>query len=205
VDQAILNQVKAQFPEARVAHTFASTEAGVGFDVNDGLMGFAPELLTANPKVDMKVEDGTLRIRSNRAAGRYLGENSPVLKDDEGFVDTGDTVELRGGRYFFTGRRDGVINVGGYKVHPEEVEAVINRHPVVAMSLVKAKRSSITGALVTADVVLKSSKYDAAETDRQNILEFCRTELEPHKVPAVINIVSALAIGESGKLVRRSA
>ena len=52
------------------------------------------------------------------------------------------------------GRRGGVINVGGLKVHPEEVEAVINAHPWVRMSLVKARRNPITGAVVTADVVL---------------------------------------------------
>ncbi len=163
VDQAILNQVRAQYPMARVDHTFASTEAGVGFYVSDGLMGFPPEILESNPLIEMKVQDGTLRIRSNRTATRYLGENTPVLKDSEGFVDTGDTIETRDGRCYFTGRRDGIINVGGRKVHPEEVEAVINRHPGVAMSLVRAKKNPITGALVIADVVLKpeSSKNGA--------------------------------------------
>jgi len=204
VDQAILNQVKLQYPHARVAHTFASTEAGVGFYVDDGLMGFPPQLLTQNPRVEMKVQDGTLRIRSTRTASRYLGADSPALKEADGFVDTGDTVELRQGRFYFTGRRDGVINVGGHKVHPEEVEAVINRHPVVAMSLVKAKKNPITGALVIADVVLKTSG-EGSESPQQDILRYCRTELDPHKVPIAINIVSMLAIGDSGKLVRRNA
>jgi acyl-coenzyme A synthetase/AMP-(fatty) acid ligase len=204
VDQAILNQVKLQYPQARVAHTFASTEAGVGFNVDDGLMGFPPQLLTQNPRVEMKVQDGTLRIRSTRTASRYLGADSPALKDADGFVDTGDTVELRGARYYFTGRRDGAINVGGYKVHPEEVEATINRHPVVAMSLVKAKKNPITGALVIADVVLKANGHKDSDA-LQDILRFCRAELDPHKVPAAINIVPMLAIGDSGKLVRRHA
>jgi acyl-coenzyme A synthetase/AMP-(fatty) acid ligase len=205
VDQAILNQVQAQYPHARVAHTFASTEAGVGFNVNDGLMGFPAEILASNPLIDMKVKDGTLRIRSTRTAVRYLGEDSPVLKDAEGFVDTGDTLELRDGRYYFTGRRDGTINVGGYKVHPEEVEAVINRHPVVAMSLVKAKKNPITGALVVADVVLKTTPIEGSpDPVQRDILQFCRGELAPHMVPTVINIVPMLAVGESGKLVRRA-
>lgn len=206
VDQAILNQVKAQYPLARIEHTFASTEAGVGFNVSDGLMGFPPELLTRNPKVEMKIEDGTLKIRSTRTATRYLGAESPVLKDATEFVDTGDTVELRDGRYYFTGRRDGTINVGGFKVHPEEVEAVINRHPQVAMSLVKAKKSPITGALVVADVVLNTlPNADPPESLRKGILEFCSAELDAHKVPVSINIVPMLTIGESGKLVRRHA
>ena len=78
------------------------------------------------------------------------------MLSDDGFVDTHDMVELRGDRYYFVGRRDGIINVGGLKVHPEEVEAVINRHPSVQMSLVHGRKSPITGALVVADVVVKS-------------------------------------------------
>jgi len=206
VDQAILNQVQSQYPRAKVAHTFASTEGGVGFNVNDGLMGFPADVLGANPLIEMKVKDGTLRVRSSRTAFRYLGANSPILKDADGFVDTGDTLDLRDGRYYFTGRRDGIINVGGFKVHPEEVEAVINRHPVVAMSLVKAKKNPITGALVVADVVLKAMTVDnGAGAQQSDILKFCRSELDPHKVPTVINIVPMLTIGESGKLVRRHA
>jgi acyl-coenzyme A synthetase/AMP-(fatty) acid ligase len=209
VDQAVLNQVKAQYPQARVVHTFASTEAGVGFYVNDGLMGFPPELLHQNPRVDMKVEDGTLRIRSTRAAQRYLGADSPALRKADGFVDTGDTVELRDGRYYFAGRRDGTINVGGFKIRPEEVEAVLNRHPLVAMSLVKAKKSPLVGALVVADVVLKSTPGEAARENApaiaREIQQFCRAELDAHKIPTSIDIVPMLAIGESGKLVRRNA
>ena len=64
-------------------------------------------------------------------------------------------VELRGDRYHFVGRRGGVINVGGLKVHPEEIEAVINRHPAVRMSLVRGRRNPITGAIVVAEVVLQ--------------------------------------------------
>jgi acyl-coenzyme A synthetase/AMP-(fatty) acid ligase len=206
VDQAILNQVQAHYPHASVAHTFASTEAGVGFNVNDGLMGFPPQVLTANPLIEMKVDDGTLRIRSTRTAVRYLAADSPVLKDADGFVDTGDTIELRNGRYYFTGRRDGTINVGGFKVHPEEVEAVINRHPVVAMSLVKAKKNPITGSLVVAEVVLKTMPQNGgSDALLRDIQQFCRAELDSHKVPAAINIVPMLTIGQSGKLVRRHA
>jgi acyl-coenzyme A synthetase/AMP-(fatty) acid ligase len=205
VDQAILNQVKAQYPQAQVAHTFASTEAGVGFNVDDGLMGFPAEILASNPLIEMKVKDDTLRIRSTRTAFRYLAADSPVLKDPDGFVDTGDTLELRDGRYYFTGRRDGTINVGGYKVHPEEVEAVINRHPGVVMSLVKAKKNPITGELVIADVVPKRTEPTGSPAIERDILQFCRAELDPRKVPAAINIVPMLAIGQSGKLVRRNA
>ena len=148
-DQAILDQLKRAFPAAQVAHAFASTEAGVAFDVRDGLAGFPAALLTdASGQAQMRVVDGALQIRSARTAARYLGERARALRQADEFVDTGDMVERRGNRYYFTGRREGVINVGGQKVFPEEVEAVINAHPAVRMSRVWARPSPITGAVV---------------------------------------------------------
>ena len=214
-DQAILNQLKSQYPEARVSHAFASTEAGVAFAVNDGCMGFAERVLTDTPKVEMKVEEDTLRVRSGRTASGYLasgdagggdGAGVPELRDGDGFVDTGDAVELRAGRYYFVGRRDGAINVGGLKVHPEEIEMVLNRHTQVSMSLVRAKKSAIMGTLVVADVVLTAeSNGDNPQALQRDVLQFCRGQLAPYKVPAVINIVPRLAIAETGKLVRQNA
>jgi len=204
-DQAILSQLQASYPPARVAHAFASTEAGVAFDVNDGLAGFPARFIGKNGDVEMKVEDDSLRIRSSRTASRYIGPGSNSLKDEDGFVDTGDMVELLDDRYYFVGRRDGIINVGGLKVHPEEVEAVINRHPRVQMSLVRTRRNPITGALVVADVVLGKIPDGAtgpASRLQSEILQWCRDMLPRHKVPAVINIVPVLSVEATGKLER---
>jgi acyl-coenzyme A synthetase/AMP-(fatty) acid ligase len=205
-DQAILNSLRSFYPGAEISHAFATTEAGVAFDVRDTLSGFPAGMLTGTSGVDLKVVDTTLRIRSSRTAERYLGENPPVLKDADGFVDTGDVLELRDGRYHFQGRRDGVINVGGLKVHPEEIEAVLNRHPQVRLSLVKMKKNPITGALVVADVLLKdpsSLEGEQAGELQHTIKQFCRESLAPHKVPTAISFVPALAISETGKLARR--
>jgi acyl-coenzyme A synthetase/AMP-(fatty) acid ligase len=205
-DQSVLNSLRSFYPDAEISHAFATTEAGVAFDVRDGLSGFPAGMLTGTSGVDLKVVDATLRIRSGRTAVRYLGEDPPALKDAEGFVDTGDVLELGDGRYHFRGRRGGVINVGGMKVYPEEVEAVLNRHPQVRLSLVKAKKNPITGALVAADVVLKDTATPEGEQARelqQTIKQFCRESLAPHKVPAAIRFVSGLAMSETGKLVRR--
>ncbi len=206
-DQTILNNLRSQYPQARIAHAFASTEAGVAFDVNDGVAGFPANVIEGTPHVEMKVENRSLKIRSDRNAIRYIGD-SHILKDADGFVDTGDIIELRDDRYYFVGRRDGVINVGGLKVYPEEVEAVINRHAEVQVSLVRTKKNPITGALVVADVVLKaapqSADHDVCEL-KHNILLLCRETLSAHKVPAVINFVPALPVDETGKLARRHA
>jgi acyl-coenzyme A synthetase/AMP-(fatty) acid ligase len=201
-DQAILDGLRAAFPQAGVSHAFASTEAGVAFEVSDGLAGFpAAYVGETRDGVEMKVEGGSLRIRSPRTASRYIGNETP-LADKDGFVDNGDMVEHRGDRYVFTGRRGGIINIGGQKVHPEEIEAVINRHPQVRMSLVHGRRSPITGAVVVADVVLKSAGNDAEDV-KGDILTLCRDALPRHKVPAAISIVPALDVAASGKLARR--
>ena len=208
-DQGILNALRSFYPNARVGHAFASTEAGVGFEVDDGLEGFPASMVGASGDVQIKVDNGSLRIRSARNAVRYLGEDPSTLTDDEGFVDTGDMVERRGDRYYFLGRRNGVINVGGLKVYPEEVEATINRHPAVRMSMVRSTRSSITGSLVVADVVLKEEPGRRGACDeivdfKREILQICHDSLLPHKVPATIRFVPALEMAAAGKMARHA-
>jgi acyl-coenzyme A synthetase/AMP-(fatty) acid ligase len=207
-DQSILDNLRSFYPQASVAHAFASTEAGVAFDVRDGLEGFPANLIGRRPgEVEMKVEDGSLRIRSSRTAGRYIGYGRD-LADANGFVDTGDLIELRGGRYYFVGRRDGTINIGGHKVHPEEVEGVINRHPQVQMSLVRPRKNPLLGALAVADIVLEAGSENEAEGNRKlenEILAMCREALPRHKVPATIKFVDELEVAASGKMVRHHA
>jgi acyl-CoA synthetase (AMP-forming)/AMP-acid ligase II len=210
-DQGLLDQLRATYPDANIAHAFASTEAGVAFDVTDGRAGFPAEYVDApRDGIQMKIEDGTLRIRSHRTAARYLGSGPGVLSGEDGFVDTGDLVELKDGRYYFRGRRGGVINVGGMKVYPEEVEGVLNADPRVRMSLVRPKRNPITGAIVVAEVVLEDSVGAAldppqAEHIKNDLLEACRRALPAHKVPARLSFVQGLKVSAAGKLVRSDA
>jgi len=206
-DQAVLDSLRAAFPDATIGHAYASTEAGVVFDVNDGLAGFPTNYVgTERDGVTMKILDGTLRIRSCGAAKGYLG-GEPLL-DAAGFVDSGDIIEQHGERFYFAGRKGGIINIGGLKVHPEEIEAVINRHPCVRMSLVRGRQNPVTGSIVVADVVLKGEKQAPDKSPQQialkdDILKLCRETLPRHKVPAAISFVSALEVAATGKLVRR--
>jgi len=205
-DQAVLDALNSAFPEASIGHAYASTEAGVGFAVNDGLEGFPAGMIGKGCNgVEMKIEDGSLRIRSTRTADAYVGRNAAALTDSDGFVDTGDMIELRGHRYYFRGRRGGIINIGGLKVHPEEIEAVINRQAEVRMSRAKSRRSPITGAIVVADVVLADSCSAGNAEIRENIIADCRASLAPHKVPAVIKFVASLELTAAGKLARHDA
>jgi acyl-coenzyme A synthetase/AMP-(fatty) acid ligase len=206
-DQAVLDGLSAAFPAASIGHAYASTEAGVGFAVHDGREGFPAGIVGVDRDgVEMKVEDGSLRIRSRRTAHAYIGRAASALSGADGFVDTGDMVELRGDRYHFVGRRGGIINIGGLKVHPEEIEAVVNRQPEVRMARAKSRRSPITGAIVVVDVILaEDADPGLIDQIRAKIMVDCKASLAPHKVPAVIKFVPSLDITAAGKLARHDA
>jgi acyl-CoA synthetase (AMP-forming)/AMP-acid ligase II len=205
VDQAVLDSLAIAYPDADIAHAYASTEAGVGFEVSDALAGFPAEIVGSPGEVDIRVKDGMLYLRSSRTAVRYLGDHA-ALRDDDGFVGTGDMVDIRNERYHFVGRRQGIINVGGQKVHPEEVEAIIHQQPFVRMARVCGRRNPITGAVVVAEILVDPSiDQDCYPAIRTAIVNACRTSLPPHKVPTLVRIVSCFELSEAGKISRSNA
>ena len=201
-DQAILDSLARTFPGSDIAHAFASTEAGVAFDVRDGKAGFPASVIEgADGKAEVRVVNGTLHVRSSRTSSGYINGR---LSGSDGFVDTGDLVERRGDRYYFLGRREGVINVGGQKVFPEEVEDVIAQHPAIQMARVWARKNPITGAVVAADVVLRAGTNADFEYVRAELVQHCRSRLPRWKLPATIRRVSSIELNASGKVARRA-
>ena len=200
-DDAILRSLRAAYPKARIEHAYASTEAGVVFSVGDEKAGFPAAWLERTGDVGMKIEGGVLHVRGRGRALRFLSPAAAVLADADGFVDTGDMVERRGDRIVFVGRRGGVINVGGAKVHPEEVEAALNEHGAVRASYVFARRNPIVGSLVVADIVLRDPTEPPAGLE-QSILEACRARLPAYMTPAKLRFVANLPMTDGGKLSR---
>jgi acyl-coenzyme A synthetase/AMP-(fatty) acid ligase len=200
-DEAILSGVAAAFPAARVEHAYASTEAGVVFAVSDGRPGFPAAWLERPGAIELRLVDGALHVKAPGQALALLGSDAPALADADGFVDTGDMIAVRGDRCYFVGRRGGVINVGGAKVHPEEVEAVLNSLDCVRAARVFAKSSPITGALVAAEIVLHDAAKPGRELER-DIIAAARERLPAHMAPARIRFVDELPMTEAGKLRR---
>ena len=200
-DDGVLAGLAAAYPQARIEHAYASTEAGVVFSVADGRAGFPVDWLTRSGAVELKLVDGALRVRSSRRALRLLGLGAPALTDADGFVDTGDMIALRDGRGYFVGRRNGVINVGGVKVHPEEVEAALNSLASVRAARVFARPSPITGAIVAAEIVLSDPTAAGRELERE-IIAAARQRLPAHMAPARIRFVADLPMTDAGKLRR---
>lgn len=199
-DDTILRHLATAFPRARISHVYASTEAGVGFSVKDGRAGFPIEYLESPPSgVALRVIDGILEIASHAVNPGYLGNSGTFARD--GWVHTGDRVDVIDDRVRFVGRANGVINVGGDKVHPEVVEHALLSHPAVSMARVSGKANPIMGSLVVADIVPAG---DVSETLEIELQSFLREKLDRHMVPAMIRIVSSLDYGPAGKVSRTS-
>jgi acyl-coenzyme A synthetase/AMP-(fatty) acid ligase len=111
-------------------------------------------------------------------------------------------VEQRDDRVYFIGRDSGSINVGGNKVIPEEVEAVIREVDGVAEVVVKPQNSGIIGQLVLAEVQLLDEVSDKKNL-KQKIILHCRAHLEKFKVPALVKFVAEIKNNPTGKLNRK--
>jgi acyl-CoA synthetase (AMP-forming)/AMP-acid ligase II len=185
-DQPILNALKSRYPLARLTQIYASTEAGVVFSVHDEKPGFPAAWLregTRNRKLRIS-EDDTLEITCASATG------------EETWIDTGDVVERVGERVFFRGRKSGLINVGGNKVYPEELETTLNSLEGVASVLVSARNSSLMGSLLEVQIVPTAS---APEDLVELVRLYCRQFLPRYKQPAFIKIVNELPTNATGK------
>jgi len=199
-DGVILSALARAYPSARVVHIYASTEAGTAFSVRDGRPGFPLSYLQDAPgSVRLKVIDGRLFVRTRNTRATYLNRQE-AFADAEGFVDTGDRVEIDGDRCLFLGRENGAINVGGNKVYPEEVEHVLLAHPAVDLARVSARKSPITGQLVVAEVVATPGADPSALPAALKV--WCADRLPHWKRPAMIRVVAHLPASAGGKVDR---
>ena len=200
-EQAILDSLKFKYPLAKIHHIYASTEAGVGFAVKDGIMGFPLSDMNSE-QLKMKIVEGNLWIKSNRGAKSILSGNLNI--DEFGYMDTGDEVKVVDERVIFIGRSSGAINVGGNKVMPEEIEKVLNSYEHIAQSRVAAKQNSLLGSLVVAEVRLEHDIALDKKVMKTKILEFCRAHLDDYKIPALIKFVTNIPVNDTGKIIRKS-
>lgn len=189
VDQPILDRLAGLYPQARIRHIYASSEAGAAIVVTDGKAGFDAALLDrAGGTIGLKVEEGHLFIRS------------PYANKDgaEDWVDTGDLVEIREGRVFFCGRAGNqMINVGGQKAFPVDIEAHLMTHPDVVWARVTARRAPLVGHLPVAQVVLRR----AADPDRDEALltAHCAGRLADYAIPRMWDFLDSVPLRASLK------
>jgi benzoate-CoA ligase family protein len=144
-------------------------------------------------------ENGELWIEGDTAALLYWGEHEKTKQTFSGdTVKTGDLFERDDDGYFwYRGRVDDLIKVGGIWVAPAEIEHCLVEHPeVVECAVVGARQNGLT--LARAFVVARGS------VDEQTLQDFVRERLSPHKVPREVRIVDDLPKTPSGKLDRKA-
>lgn len=202
-DKAILTALKKQFPDVKIVHIYASTEAGVGFAVTDGQPGFPKSFLEDEliNNIQISLRDNLLWIKPSTQSQKYLSQKEEMF-DNKGYINTGDLVEIKGDRVFFLGRESGAINVGGNKVLPEEVEQVLLNSKLLNSAYVYEKKNPMMGALVCADIIPKNITIDSKDLKKQ-VLLYCKDNLAAFKRPAILKVVDEIAITKSGKVKRR--
>jgi long-chain acyl-CoA synthetase len=140
---------------------------------------------------ETKIVDGTLWIRAASAMVGYLNAPSPF--DDEGWLNTEDVVEVDGDYIRILGRRTDIINVGGQKVYPAEVESVLLEMANVRDATVRGEPNPILGTIVTAR--LRLVEPEDPRTLKQRVRTFCRDRLASYKLPVKIEVVDTDLFG----------
>ncbi|WP_372589317.1 fatty acid--CoA ligase family protein [Fervidobacterium pennivorans subsp. shakshaketiis] len=192
-DPNLENEIKRVFPNAKITNIYASTEAGTLLTANQEYFDI-PE----DRKNFFKIaEDGELLVHVD-----YLGESTELVLDGE-WYHTGDIVELtEEGKIKFIGRKNEMINVGGYKVNPNEVEEEIKKLDFVLDAYVYGKRNQVTGNILVAEVVLKSNVENLQDVETA-IYRHLQNNLQSWKIPRIIKFVDEVKLTRTGKKVRR--
>lgn len=147
-------------------------------------------------------EVGELEVRGPQVMQGYLhrpDETGQVLHD--GWLRTGDMARMdEDGFFYIVDRKKEMINVAGLKVFPREVEEVLYRHPAVREAAAIGIADPSRGEVVKAFVVLKEGQHATPE----ELIEFCRQHLAPHKVPRALELRPQLPKSLIGKVLRRA-
>ena len=201
-DQNIINKLNQAFPNASIRHIYATTEAGVVFSVTDNLEGFPSSFLeNKTMKPFLKVgKKNTLLVEQINPFEDYVGELKSISNED-GFIDTGDLIEIKDSRAYFIGRLSGRINIGGNLVNPEKVEKIISKKKYINTCKVHVKPSSIIGNILFCELILDRTIEDKKKFI-QLLKEGLKKDLQDFEIPTVIKVVDNIRLNETGKIDR---
>ena len=185
------------FPQARFLQTYGLTELGILRSQSRDSSSLW--LRVGGEDFDCKVVGGQLWIRARSAMLGYLNAPSPF--DADGYFNTGDDVEVDGEWIRFLGRTSEVINVGGSKVHPAEVEGVLLEMDNIADVVVCAEPHALVGQIVVATVRLQQPERPDAFKTRMRT--WCAGRLAAYKIPARVRFTEDAVHSARFKRVRR--
>lgn len=179
-----LNQV---FPNAKITNVYASTEAGTLFASQNDIFSVRPEYENL-----IHIENNELLIHSS-----LMGSTETKFVD---WYNTGDVIEIvsqKPLKFRFVNRKSEMINVGGYKVNPLEVEEAILALTGIKNVRVYSKSNSVLGNIICCEVVANSNQITES-----SIRTFLQSKIQEFKIPRIIRFVEELSITRTGKLKR---
>ena len=194
--ESLLARLKAAFPRVRFIQTFGTSETGI--TRTESPEAGSTFLRFEDPNLEWKVIDDELWLRSRTQIAGYLNASNERFTAD-GWFRTGDKVEQGpNGTLRILGRMGEMINVGGEKLMPAEVESVVLGIPGVADCRVRGEPHPLTGQTVVVDVVATVTDQEAL---RSAIRTACRERLARHKIPTRVTFVPSVS-GERMKKTR---
>lgn len=189
---ALLERAKLNLPHVVFKQTFGTTETGT----------LQVEKHPSDPLLikikGSKVIDGKLYVRSDHGMLRYLEQDSPLI---DGYFPTGDLVTEHEGYLKILGRDNEVINIGGHKVIPTEVEEILLGIPHVKNAVVYGEKNLITGSILVAEIVWDNTS--GINNCIQYIKQILKGKTEKHKIPAKIKLVEYIKCSTRMKKIRQ--
>lgn len=196
--ESTLARFRSLFPQVNIFQQYGLSEMGVARSKSK-----SPDSLWVRldgPGFAVRVVDGLLEVKSDSAMLGYLNAPSPFTED--GWFKTGDAVEVDGEYMRILGRKSEMINVGGEKVYPAEVESVLMTMDGVLDVTVTGEPNPITGSMVQA--LVRLSTGESASEFRKRMRLHCKDLLASYKIPQKIVLVDDAMHGERFKKLRRT-
>ena len=194
--QSLLLKLKEVFPKVKFLQTFGTSETGISTTSSKSSNSLFMKLEDING--EYKIVENELWLRSKTQVLGYLNASMDSFTSD-GWFKTGDLVEVDGEHIKIIGRAKEVINVGGQKVLPAEVESIILEMEEISDCMVYGEKNAITGQTVVCDVVLNKN----IENIKKRVRVFCKDRLDAYKIPTKVNVVDKTNFSDRFKKIRR--
>ena len=194
--QSLLLKLKEVFPKVKFLQTFGTSETGISTTSSKSSNSLFMKLEDING--EYKIVENELWLRSKTQVLGYLNASMDSFTSD-GWFKTGDLVEVEGEYIKIIGRAKEVINVGGQKVLPAEVESIILEMEEISDCMVYGEKNAITGQTVVCDVVLNKN----IENIKKRVRVFCKDRLDTYKIPTKVNVVDKTNFSDRFKKIRR--
>lgn len=195
--ESTLKRLQQVFPDVRLQQTYGMSEFGVMHSRSKESGSLWMKI--GGEGYDIKIKDGKLFVKAASSMVGYL--NAPDPFDEEGYLDTGDLVEQDGEWIRILGRDKEIINVGGLKVYPAEVENTLLEMKNIEDASVYGEPHPFVGEIVVAKVRLK--EREELPKLKNRIRAFCKSRLQSYKIPQKVIISEGPIYNERFKRIRR--